>query len=134
MSPQTRSLAFFLTLLVAGTATAAQSGFRTPGISDEELLVRQGSAEPPLVVDVRSPDEFSAGHIPGAVSIPVPLLEKHLAEIKAQKEVVLYCNEGRFTKVAEQTLLKNKLSNLLHLEGGISAWKASGHEVAKGAP
>ena len=84
---------------------------------------------------MRSPDQYSSEHIPGAVSIPAPLVGKHLEEIRAAGEnAVLYCNDLRFTRVAEQILTKNRVKGFSHLEGGFTAWTREGLPVEQSLP
>jgi rhodanese-related sulfurtransferase len=54
-------------------------------------LERQEASEPaPVVIDVRSPEDYAAGHIPGAANIPADEVERHLGEIPKDKPVVVY--------------------------------------------
>lgn len=122
-----------LILLYASAAQAA--GFRSPGISPSELHARLGTPEAPaLIVDVRSPGEFASGHIPGAINIPAPKVTVHLEEFRAAPGAVIYCNEGQFTRVAEQMLLRSRVKDFLHLDGGLTAWQHEGYEIEQGEP
>ncbi|MER3452430.1 MAG: ArsR family transcriptional regulator, partial [Acidimicrobiia bacterium] len=56
-----------------------------------ETLFARARAGDVVVLDVRPPEEYRAGHIPGAISIPVGELEKRIAELPADKEIVAYC-------------------------------------------
>lgn len=59
-------------------------------ISPKELEKQETSGSAPIVIDVRSPEDYAAGHIPGAENIPADELERHLAEIPKDKPVVVY--------------------------------------------
>ncbi|MFJ8199437.1 ArsR/SmtB family transcription factor [Streptomyces sp. NPDC096152] len=75
----------------AGAARAAYLGpDDTDCLTREELLerVRSGTA---TVIDVRPPEEYAAGHIPGALSVPLDELEARLADLPAEGEVIAYC-------------------------------------------
>jgi rhodanese-related sulfurtransferase/DNA-binding transcriptional ArsR family regulator len=101
-------------------------------IPAEELLerVRKGLV---TVVDVRPPEEFAAGHLPGAVNIPVHALEKRLGELPKRKEVVAYCR-GPYCLMsydAVQLLRKNGLK-ARRLEAGLPEWRAGGWPVERG--
>ena len=103
------------------------SGIGAAGLKSEPItpvLLNQAlnSKAPPKLVDVRSPDEYSSGHIPGARSIPFPLLAKHIDELRETSGLVLYCNDSRLTRMAERVLLGNKVSEFKHLGGGLRAW------------
>ena len=120
-------------LLLTATQGYAAS-LRSPGIPPQVLQERLAAHDAPLVIDVRSPDEFSSGHVPGALSFPAPTVTKHLDEIRQAREVVLYCNDTRFTAVAERLLHGAKLEGLSHLEGGFTAWRQSGLPVETSLP
>ena len=58
-----------------------------------------------LIVDVRTPGEYSAGHFPGAVSIPLDTVEKRLSEFgNKHRTIVVYCRSGRRSGIAQQIL------------------------------
>lgn len=107
--------------------------FRTPAVSAEELAARRGTADEPLVVDVRPVAEYKTGHVAGAINIPYTKLHKRLDELsQAKNGVVLYCTLGTRTRLAEQTLLDNDIPDVFHLEGGLGAWRQGGHEIRTG--
>jgi rhodanese-related sulfurtransferase len=70
---------------------------------DVEMLAAPADQRP-FVVDVRTPQEFSAGHIPGAVSIPVDELRSRLEEIPRGREIVAYCQVGQRGYLATRIL------------------------------
>ncbi len=124
-------------LLAALLSTAAlthAAGLRSPGIDPGDLNGRLKAADAPLVIDVRTPDQYSSGHVPGAVNMPVPTVTKHLDEIREAPEVVLYCNDMQFTRIAEQLLLKSKVKGVSHLEGGLTAWRDQGLPLETSLP
>jgi phage shock protein E len=79
-----------------------------------------------LVLDVRSPEEFAAGHVPGAVNIPYDQVASRLAEVPKDKDLVLYCRSGRRVALAAEVLAQNGYTRLQHLEGDMPAWLAQG--------
>ncbi|MDH4234717.1 MAG: rhodanese-like domain-containing protein, partial [Gallionella sp.] len=81
-----------------------------------------------LILDVRSPQEYAEGHIPGAVNISFDQLSSRLAEIGSykDKDVVLYCKSGRRAGIAANTLQAAGFSKLLHLDGDMNAWLSKG--------
>jgi rhodanese-related sulfurtransferase len=87
------------------------------------------------VIDVRTPAEFAAVHIPGSYNVPLDLLREHRDEIikHLDEDVVLVCRSGQRAAHAEQTLSKAGLGNVRILEGGIIAWEAKGFAVNRGA-
>jgi phage shock protein E len=80
-------------------------------------LVAEGAA----LVDVRSPGEFAAGHIDGAVNIPVQDLSSRMREIPKDRPVVLYCASGMRSGAAAR-LLRSAGRTDVHNLGGISRW------------
>lgn len=103
-------------------------------ISQADLLARLEKQDASVVVlDVRTPEEFAAGHVPGARNVSHDQLPAKLAELSSlkDKEVVLYCRSGRRTAIAEQTLRGAGFSKLRHLEGDWLAWEAEKKPVEK---
>jgi phage shock protein E len=95
-------------------------------IAPEQLVQRMDKKDPDLVVlDVRTPDEFAAGHIPGAVNIPHDQLPNRLAEIAGakNKDVVVYCRSGRRSAIAQETLSSQGFKSVKHLEGDMLKWQ-----------
>lgn len=127
---------FLLSVLLLNAATVqAGVALRSPGIDPHQLGERLSGENPPLVIDVRSPDEYSSEHIVGAVSLPAPTLRKHLERIRAAGDnAVLYCNDLRFTRLAEQILMKRGVKGFYHLEGGFTAWTREGLPVEQSLP
>jgi ArsR family transcriptional regulator len=83
------------------------------------------------VLDVRPGDEYAAGHIPGAVSIPVEELESRIAELPRAKEVIAYCR-GPYCVFAPRAVgaLRAKGFRARRLEEGVPDWRALGFDVA----
>jgi rhodanese-related sulfurtransferase len=105
-----------------------------PPITQAELLARLDRKDPDLVVlDVRTADEFAAGHVPGARNVSHDLLSSRVADLKdlRDKQVVLYCRSGRRTLLAEQTLRAAGFTRLLHLQGDFLAWEAEHRPIEK---
>ena len=101
-------------------------------MSQEALLEHQSSHPDHLfVLDVRTPQEYAEGHVPGAVNVPQEQLASRLAEVPKDKDVVIYCRSGRRSALAADVLAANGYSRLSHLEGDMNAWVAKGRPVAK---
>lgn len=100
---------------------------RLEALGREELLSRLHSAQPPVVLDVRPNEEFRAGHVPGAVSIPLPELERRLKELPADRQVVAYCR-GPYCAFAPEAvrLLRQHGVDAHRLEDGLPEWAAAG--------
>jgi phage shock protein E len=116
----------FATLVSAGALAA--DPVLVP-VSQEALLERQQKGdESTYVLDVRSPEEYASGHVPGAVNIPYDQVASRIAEVPKDKDVVLYCKSGRRAGIAAEVLAGHGYERLQHLEGDIVAW------VEKGRP
>ena len=85
-----------------------------------------------VVLDVRPPEEFSAGHLPGAVNIPIHELEKRLRELPKRKEVIAYCR-GPYCLMSYDavSLLRKKGIKARRLEAGLPEWRAAGLRVER---
>ena len=113
-------------------APAAASG-SLPLISPQALLERQAKKDQSVfVLDVRTPEEYAAGHVPGAVNVPYDQVASHLAEIPKDKDVVIYCRSGRRTGLAAEVLEANGYTKLVHLQGDMQAWLQDGRPVEGG--
>jgi rhodanese-related sulfurtransferase/biotin operon repressor len=84
------------------------------------------------VLDVRPPEEFAQGHVPGAVNIPVHELEKRLAELPRRREVVAYCR-GPYCLMSYDAvaLLRKKGLKARRLEDGLPEWRLAGLPVQR---
>ncbi|TGD86160.1 rhodanese-like domain-containing protein [Mycolicibacterium sp. CH28] len=104
-------------------------------INSTELRALLHTSAPPRVIDVRTPAEFETAHIAGAYNVPLDLLREHRDEIVGHldADVVLVCRSGQRAAQAQDTLRSAGLGNVHILEGGITAWEASGFEVNRGA-
>lgn len=86
------------------------------------------------ILDVRSPAEFEAVHIPGAYNVPLDTLGEHAQDIQANvdRTVVLVCRSGMRASQAEQRLAVVGMSNVKVLEGGMIAWEKLNGNVKRG--
>jgi molybdopterin/thiamine biosynthesis adenylyltransferase/rhodanese-related sulfurtransferase len=89
------------------------------------------SPEPPLLVDVREPDEWSEGHIPGAVHVPRGYLESRIEQSAPDRSrpVVVYCAGGARSAFAAKTLEELGYENVVSLAGGFTDWKRNGFPI-----
>jgi len=115
-----------VSLLVAALliVTAAAADDVRP-VSQTEMLKRIERNDPAtLIVDVRTPEEYAAGHVPGAVNIPythLPARASALA-VGGDKDIVLYCQTGVRAGRAAERLRQHGFTRLLHLEGDMKGW------------
>ena len=95
-------------------------------LSQQELL--SDSPAGALILDVRTPAEFEAGHVPNALNIPHDELASRLEELDSEMDrpVVVYCRSGKRAGLAGSVLLAAGYTDVLHLEGDMAAWQAKG--------
>jgi rhodanese-related sulfurtransferase/DNA-binding transcriptional ArsR family regulator len=101
-------------------------------VTREDLLarVKAGSA---VVLDLRPVEEYRAGHIAGALSVPLEELERHLSELPAASEIVAYCR-GPFCALAPDgvALLRRHGLSARRLEDGFPEWRLAGLPITVG--
>lgn len=84
-----------------------------------------------VVLDVRAPEEFSAGHLPNARNIPLAELEKRAGELPANKPVLVCCAAGNTSGRAAGVLRKAGRKDVFNLAGGLRSWREAGLPVVK---
>jgi rhodanese-related sulfurtransferase/DNA-binding transcriptional ArsR family regulator len=101
-------------------------------VSREELL-RRSRAGVVTILDVRPEDEFTLGHVPGAVNIPMRELEARLAELDPTQEIVAYCR-GPYCLLSYEAVaaLRARGFNVRRLQDGLPEWRAAGLPVITG--
>lgn len=101
----------FLSLIVTSMlAASCETANNEPKGSDKEVVAMVNDPET-VIVDVRTPEEFAAESVPGAINIPLDKVEDSLEFFRKQKNVVLYCNSGRQSGLALKKLEKNGITN-----------------------
>ena len=108
-------LALLPTLAMAEYAGEISAKDALKKINDREITA----------IDVRSPEEFAQGHIPGAINIPHNALDKHqetLAKLRG-KPILLYCRSGRRAGMAEAQLAESGFNQVYHLTGDMLGWQ-----------
>lgn len=133
------SLCAFLALSGACAEPASPSAVAPPAAAAPAAAVRSvdvttlkadlDRAAVPLLVDVRTPGEFAAGHVPGAKNVPLDELEARIAEFgDAGAEVYVICQSGARSSRASAALAAKGL-HPVNVTGGTSAWRAADYPV-----
>ena len=102
-------------------------------IDRDELLRRLKTGEV-LLLDVRPPPEYRAGHLPGAISMPLPELRERLPELPQDQEIVAYCR-GPYCVLSAEAVraLRARGLRAVRLADGLPEWRAAGLPVEVGA-
>lgn len=95
-----------------------------------ELHSKLGDGE--IILDVRTPEEFAEGHVPGAKNIPHDQVGNHLDELKKYKKIYMHCKAGGRAQTAFMELKSKGLNNLVCVSvGGMADWQAKGYPTQK---
>lgn len=130
-------LLILISTLLAGCATPAPAAPQSTAASANSLtlpaevtpkMVEELRATGEIVIiDVREPEEFALGRIPGATLIPLGELAERTDEVPTDKPVVMVCRSGNRSAQAVQILQKAGFTNIHNMTGGMIAWTAEGY-------
>ncbi len=107
--------------------TRRMAGAMVGNLAATRMVNDQGA----VLVDVRSGDEFAAGHLPQARSIPLADIEKRAGELPAGKPVILYCGTNRQAGKAAAALRGTGRDQVFVLDNGLGGWRQAGLPVVK---
>jgi rhodanese-related sulfurtransferase len=131
------SLQWIVLLLLLGFMLRAQVFSRLLGVEKLTVheLTNRMSEKPPLVlIDVRTPTEFEAGHAKGAILVPLHELKKRLDEVKQlcpNGEVAVVCRSGNRSLSGTVVLKRAGLAHVYNVTGGMIQWEGQGYPVRK---
>ena len=125
----TRAAVLGAAALIAATLTACSGGESGPVTFEGEHVSADRFAEAVamdgvVVVDVRTPDEFAAGHLPDAINIDVQGVDfdAQVAALDPEGEYAVYCRSGNRSRAAMEEMAADGVEHTVGLEGGIGAW------------
>ena len=104
------------------------------GLVDAPELAQLVENDQVTLIDVRTPEEFAASHIAGALNAPVETFDPASIPVAAKSETILYCRSGRRSEIAAEMLSKHLGREVRHLDGGILAWERAGKAVTAPMP
>ena len=118
-------LSFILSLTLLSSCTApagSQNSYRQ--VSTDEAVKIMKNEKNYIILDVRRPDEYAEGHIPGAINVPNEEIgTAEILELPDKSQLILvYCRSGRRSKEASEKLVKLGYTNIVEF-GGILEWK-----------
>jgi phage shock protein E len=104
-----------------------------PSVKAGDLATMQASRQAPLLLDVRTPEEYRDGHIAGALNIPVDQVAARHGVLGAghDREVIVYCKSGKRAARAQQTLQSLGYRNVRLLEGSMQTWQVEHRPVVR---
>ena len=120
-----RLLPFILSLMLLSACSAPNNSKGSYGqISMDEAVKMMKDEKNYIILDVRSPDEFAEGHIPGAINVPNEEIgDAEISELPSKSQLILvYCRSGRRSKEASEKLVKLGYTNIVEF-GGFLDWK-----------
>lgn len=97
----------------------------SPSVADvsiEEALKMWQNKEA-VIIDVRTPEEYKDGHIPGVALIPIDQLPSRINEVPKDKKVLIICRSGNRSAKGTSLLRKNGFDNVYNVTGGMLAWR-----------
>ncbi|MFV2032060.1 MAG: rhodanese-like domain-containing protein [Gammaproteobacteria bacterium] len=125
-----RKYSFIVAAIIAFILATAgvQAG---DAIAASELVDRINTGNAPLILDVRTPREYTSGHVPGAVNISLGQLRGRLAELDSNRdsEIVVYCWLGPRAGFAQSILSQAGFTHIRALEGHMQGWEAGGYPI-----
>ena len=125
--------AFDLDAYLASYVSGLPASFNAVRV--EDLAAELASDTVPVLVDVRTPDEYAEGFIAGAVNIPLQELPKHLDLLPdLNQNLVVYCGSGHRSAIAMTALNLLGYQNVRSLIGGFGAWTSAGQPVSQEVP
>ena len=119
------------TSIQADNQSTETTQVKTPvvmSITPEEVYRIISAGKDHFLLDVRTPEEYSEGHIEGANLIPIDELESRLGEISRDKQIIVYCKGGSRSRTAVITLMENGFGMVYDM-GGIVDWQQKGYPV-----
>lgn len=131
-----QNIIYVLLALVSGTALIVLTVRKPAGrhgvsASQATLLINREGAQ---VIDVRSVDEYAAGHLPDSRNIPIDQLDARIGELDKHKEspLIVVCQTGKSSAGACAKLQKQGFARVNSLDGGMTGWRSAGLPVKKG--
>ena len=108
----------------------AEAKQRITEVTPQQVREMRERGDDVAIIDVREPNEWNLGHIPGATHIPRGVLESSIEpRVPRERKVVLYCASGNRSALAAETLGQMGYGDVASMSGGFRGWAESGGEV-----
>lgn len=99
------------------------------GVGEAKRRLDAGDAR---LVDVREPDEWRAGHVAGAIHIPLGTLASRASALPKDREILVICRTGNRSALAQERLEQAGFTRVTNVEGGVTAWAEQGYPIITG--
>ena len=127
---------FYIIMFITLTLVFALSGcitqqpekaqYADTSVQQAKEMIDKGDV---FILDVRTQEEYNAGHIRNSTLIPVQDLGKRLNEVPRDREILVYCRTGGRSTAASEILVNNGFTQIYNMKGGITEWTKAGYEV-----
>ena len=97
----------------------------TERVTAHMLAEELAAANPPIVLDIRNPAEWTSNHIAESVNIPLNHLQERIEEIPRDRRIAVHCAGGYRSSIAASILHHHGITSLIEMAGGLTAWEAS---------
>lgn len=112
------ALTALVVLLLSGCAKQSAEYVNVSASAALELI----DVDDVVIIDVREPEEFAAGHIPGAELIPLGTLANALGDLDKEQTYLLVCRSGNRSGQAAKLMIENGFTQVKNLRGGMNSW------------
>ena len=102
--------------------------FRRISVDEAKTIMERGGVQ---IVDVRQPQEYATGHVPGAVLIPLDALLKRSGELSREDDLIFVCAVGERSAVTSEIAATVGRTKIMNMEGGMAAWVKRGYPIEK---
>jgi rhodanese-related sulfurtransferase len=130
-----RPAALLVAILVMAASSGAQEQkeYKTVDPGEFEKLINQKKDDAPIILDVRTPEEYKAAHLKDAVLIDYKAkdFDQKIKALDKSKTYLIYCASGYRSSSACKKLQALDIPNLYNLKGGITAWQKAGKPTEK---
>jgi rhodanese-related sulfurtransferase len=112
------------------TGCSSSDAVEDVDVAGAAAIVEQGEA---VILDVRTPEEYAAGHLAGAININVesPDFADQVSDLDESAETLVYCRTGNRSGIATDEMADLGFTDLADLQGGIEAWAAEGEQIVR---
>jgi rhodanese-related sulfurtransferase len=119
-------MVLLMMVTLAGQVWAAEKN-----VDSREVKKLLETSKNTYLIDVRTPQEYSQGRLPGATLIPISEFERHVAKVPRNKTIVVYCTVGARSKPVARYLSQLGYKDVLNMTDGLAGWSQNGFPVQR---